>query len=578
MKQLNSKKAKVYYATDPKLRLGKKDRDKTAFVYVRISREDDLGAESNSIQNQIQLLKQLAQEYGYTIVVIFLDDGITGVTAKRPGFQDMLSKLERQYAAALFVKDLSRLYRNRTEANKLVDDFLPENEVRLVSVGDSIDSSVGDDELIFLRNWANEQYAKDISKKRRLSNRVRGNAGEPLSPPPYGYMKDPDNPKRWVVDEAAAAVVNRIYTMTLAGMGIEQIATTLQSEEVMTPMHYKAKKGIRQGGSKSKKGLYEWNYSTVSKILSLQEYCGDVINFKTYSKSYKNKTRIENVPENILVFQNVHEPIIKRDVWELVQQRRGKIRKRLQKNGEYNMFSGLLFCVDCGGKLNFHFNQKNREIQYFNCSNNNRSRKTCPTTHHIRVDFLEQVVLGEIRRLTRFASHSEDDFAKLVMGHSKKALETECKLMEKEVADMKACCKELDILFERIYEDNASGKISEERFAKMSAKYEQEQVDLNDKVKNLLPKIERATDKNITADSFLFTVRKYTRAKKLTSHMLSELIDRIEVHQSEKKDGIHVQQLTIHYNCVGVFNPPDIFPTPDVQIQTRKGVVVSYSA
>ena len=179
----------------------------------------------------------------------------------------------------------------------------------------------------------------------------------------------------------------------------------------MTPMHYKAKKGIRQGGSKSKEGLYEWNHSTVSKI-----------------------------------------------------------RKRLQKNGEHNMFSGLLFCVDCGGKLNFHFNQKNREIQYFNCSNNNRSRKTCPTPHHIRVDFLEQVVLGEIRRLTKFASLSEDDFAKLVMGHSKKALETECKLMEKEVADMKSRCKELDILFERIYEDNASGKNSDERFAKMSAK------------------------------------------------------------------------------------------------------------
>jgi DNA invertase Pin-like site-specific DNA recombinase len=181
--QQSNSKAKIYYATDAGLRYSKKDRAKIAFIYVRISREDDLEAESYSIQNQIKLLTQLAQEYGYTVLIIFMDDGITGVISKRPGFQDMLAKLEQGYASALFVKDLSRLYRNRTEADKLIDDFLPEHEIRLVSGGDSIDTAEGDDEFIFLRNWANEQYARDISKKRRLSNRVRGNAGEPLSPP-----------------------------------------------------------------------------------------------------------------------------------------------------------------------------------------------------------------------------------------------------------------------------------------------------------------------------------------------------------------------------------------------------------
>jgi DNA invertase Pin-like site-specific DNA recombinase len=559
---------------------GKKNRENTAAIYVRLSREDGVDGDSNSIQTQKKLLTAAAKKMGYTNLLTYCDDGITGVATNRKDFQKMLADLEKGKASALFIKDLSRLYRNRTEADRLVEDFFPEHQIRLVSIGDGIDTAEGDDEFIFLRNWANEQYAKDISKKRRLSNTVRGNSGEPLSLPPFGYIKDPDNPKRWIVDEDAADIVRRIYGMSLDGMGIEQIATALQGDGIMTPTHYWISKGVNRPGLKACKEPDKWNHSTVAKILSLQEYCGDVINFKTYSKSFKHKQRIANSEENMAIFRDVHKAIIDRATWEKVQQKRGKVRKRKQQDGEHNMFSGLLVCADCGGNMNFHFNQKNHDIQYFNCSNNNSSRKTCPTTHYIRVDFLEQVVLGEIRRLTRFASRYEDQFAQVVMGHSQQTAADEQKRKRKELDAMTARDRELDTLFERIYEDNVAGKISDERFVKMSAKYEQEQAELSGKIKALRAELEKATDKSMTSDMFISTVRKYTRAKKLSPRMLNELVERIEVHQAEKVDGVHVQRLTIHYHCVGEIDIPDVLslPVPDVQVQTRKGVTVAYSA
>jgi site-specific DNA recombinase len=579
VKQSNSK-VKVYQATDLEIQYSKKDRDKTAFIYVRISREDDLETDSYSIQNQVKLLTHLAQEYGYTVLIVFMDDGITGVISNRPGFQDMLAKLEQGYASALFVKDLSRLYRNRTEADKLIDDFLPEHEVRLVSVGDSVDTAEGDDEFIFLRNWANEQYARDISRKRRLSNRVRDNAGEPLGLPPYGYIKDPDNPKRWIVDKEAAAIVRRVYSMTLDGYGTEQIAAALSSEKILTPMFYWHNKGIKRPGKLSGREPYKWNSSSIVKILSLQEYCGDVINFKTYSKSFKHKERIRNSKENWAVFKDVHDPIIDRGIWEQIQEKRGKARKRITREGEKNMFSGLLKCADCGKNLWYHFNQKNPKIKYFECSNYKGNRGTCQATHYVRVDFLEQVVLGEIRRLTQFASRYENDFVKVAIGQEQQGIMKQRQATERKLKNLQSRDAELDNLFERIYEDNVSGKITDERFSKLSASYETEQAELIEQVKILQAELDKEISESMTLDMFITKIRKYTMAKKLTQRMLSELVNYIEVYHSEKIDGIHIQKLKIHYNCVGSLEIPGNLPLPQpkVLIQTRKGVALSYSS
>ena len=557
----------------------KKSRDVTAFLYERLSRDDNLEGESYSIGNQKKLLAKVAKEKGYTNLVHFLDDGISGVTMDRPGFVEMICQLEQGKAAAVFVKDLSRLGRNYIEVGRLTEEFFPNHDIRLVAVSDNIDTAEGENELAPIRNLFNEWYARDISKKRRISNKIKGNAGEPMGQPPYGYIKDPNNPKHWIVDDEAAQVVRHVYSMTLEGFGTEQIAAQLEKDDVLTPRAYWLTKGIKRPGKGKQQPPTKWNSSTIIKILSLQEYCGDILNFKTYSKSYKNKKRIDNDRENWVVFQDVHEAIIERAVYEQVQQKRGKIRKRRTNNGEHNMFSGLLVCADCGSNLHFHFNQGNPEIKYFNCSNYKGNRGTCASTHYVRVDFLEEVVLGEIRRLTKFASLYEDEFVKAVIGHSQQAEQTDRKLKEKELQTLLARDEELDGLFERIYEDNVSGKLSDDRFAKMSRRYEDEQKELVEKIKKLRSEIEKQSSRSMTTDIFIGLVRKYTRARKLTPRMLNELIEKIEVFNAEKIDGVWEQRLRIHYNCVGTIEIPTVLPLPipEVSINTRKGVVVNYA-
>ena len=557
----------------------KKSRDVTAFLYERLSRDDNLEGESYSIGNQKKLLAKVAKEKGYTNLVHFLDDGISGVTMDRPGFVEMIRQLEQGKAAAVFVKDLSRLGRNYIEVGRLTEEFFPDHDIRLVAVSDNIDTAEGENELAPIRNLFNEWYARDISKKRRISNKIKGNAGEPMGQPPYGYIKDLNDPKHWIVDDEAAQVVRRVYSMTLEGFGTEQIAAQLEKDDVLTPRAYWLTKGIKRPGKGKQQPPTKWNSSTITKILSLQEYCGDILNFKTYSKSYKNKKRIDNDRENWVVFQDVHEAIIERAVYEQVQQKRGKIRKRRTNNGEHNMFSGLLVCADCGSNLHFHFNQGNPEIKYFNCSNYKGNRGTCTSTHYVRVDFLEEVVLGEIRRLTKFASLYEDEFVKAVIGHSQQAEQTDRKLKEKELQTLLARDEELDGLFERIYEDNVSGKLSDDRFAKMSRRYEDEQKELAEKIKKLRSEIEKQSSRSMTTDIFIGLVRKYTRARKLTPRMLNELIEKIEVFNAEKIDGVWEQRLRIHYNCVGTIEIPTVLPLPipEVSVNTRKGVVVNYA-
>ena len=557
----------------------KKSRDVTAFLYERLSRDDNLEGESYSIGNQKKLLAKVAKEKGYTNLVHFLDDGISGVTMDRPGFVEMIRQLEQGKAAAVFVKDLSRLGRNYIEVGRLTEEFFPDHDIRLVAVSDNIDTAEGENELAPIRNLFNEWYARDISKKRRISNKIKGNAGEPMGQPPYGYIKDPNDPKHWIVDDEAAQVVRRVYSMTLEGFGTEQIAAQLEKDDVLTPRAYWLTKGIKRPGKGKQQPPTKWNSSTITKILSLQEYCGDILNFKTYSKSYKNKKRIDNDRENWVVFQDVHEAIIERAVYEQVQQKRGKIRKRRTNNGEHNMFSGLLVCADCGSNLHFHFNQGNPEIKYFNCSNYKGNRGTCTSTHYVRVDFLEEVVLGEIRRLTKFASLYEDEFVKAVIGHSQQAEQTDRKLKEKELRTLLARDEELDGLFERIYEDNVPGKLSDDRFAKMSRRYEDEQKELAEKIKKLRSEIEKQSSRSMTTDMFIGLVRKYTRARELTPRMLNELVEKIEVFNAEKIDGVWEQRLRIHYNCVGTIEIPTVLPLPipEVSVNTRKGVVVNYA-
>lgn len=552
----------------------------TAALYCRLSRDDNMDSESNSIQNQRKILQKAAKDKGYTDTVFFVDDGITGTTMKRPGFQKMLTAIEAGYISAVFVKDLSRLGRNYIEVGKLTEEFFPLHDIRLVAVSDGVDSDEGEDDFTPFKNIMNEYYAKDISKKRRIVNKMKGNAGVPLSPPPYGYIKNPDDPRFWVVEPEAAEVVRRIYRMALEGYGLAETAAQLAADGVVNPTYYWRSRGTSRGGSKSTVEPTKWGHTTVKKILTLQEYCGDVINFKSYSKSYKMKRRIENPEENRAIFLNVHEAIIDRQTWEKVQAlQKGTRRKKPTVTQEPSVFSGLLKCPECGGNLNFHFNQNNHDIKFFSCQNHNSGYRKCSKTHYIRLDFLEQVVLYEVKRLACFASEYENDFIKAMIGRSAKVAENTALRKQRELDALTARDRELDMLFERLYEDNVAGKIDDARFAKMSKRYEQEQGENAKKIKALRLELKKDESKRMDIDDFLETVRRYTDATTITKRMVAELIDHIEVYHAEKQDGVTNQRVVIYYNCIGAFDVPDRrkIPEADIIMETRKGVALSYA-
>lgn len=554
--------------------------DRKAFLYVRLSRDDELEGESYSISNQKKLLTKVAKDKGYTNITIFCDDGISGVTMNRPEFNKMIEQLEHGKASAVFVKDLSRLGRNYIEVGRLTEEFFPEHHIRLVSVSDNLDTDEGENDLTPIRNLFNEWYSRDISKKRRISNKIKGGSGIPLSPPPYGYIKDPNNPQHWIIDEEAANVVRKIFNMFHDGLGTFQIALALTDEKILTPSVYSIKKGVKKPGGSSGKthtDPYYWGKSTIQKILGMQEYCGDVINFKTYTLSYKNRKRYKNDPDNVMVFKDVHEAIVDRALFEEVQLKRGTQRRRKMSNGEVNMFSGKLICSDCGSNLNYHVN--NRNIEYYNCPAYNQGRrKECFSTHYVRIDFLEEVLLAEIHRLARFACKYEDEFVKTVSELSKQSLQSQISVYESEIRSLSARDKELDRIFERLYEDNLSGKINDERFAKMSASYNNEQKEIHEKLTHCRNLLEEISAKEMTADKFIKAIKKYTRVRKLTAQMLNELVEHIEVFPTEKVGGVKTQKLIIYYNCIGSIEiPEDVpIPEPEITMNTRKGVNLEY--
>lgn len=532
--------------------------NQTAAIYCRLSRDDEIDGESNSISNQKKLLKRVTEEYGYSQTEIYIDDGITGWTFDRPGFKSMEQDIIDGKIDAVFVKDMSRLGRNYLQCGYYTEHFFPDNDIRFVAVNDNIDSNKGENELAPVKNLFNEWFIRDTSLKIRTSHRIKGNSGEPLSKPPYGYKKDPESTKHWLIDEPAAETVRKIFEMYLNGRGTEQIAGFLEKEHILTPNAYAKENGFKVSGIVAE-NKYRWRSSTVSKILAQQEYCGDIINFKTYSKSYKNKKRRQNSRDNWAVFENVNEPIIQRDVFNKVQQKRGKVHNKKRKNAEHNMFSGLLVCSDCGSNLHFHFNQGNESIQYFNCSNNNSRNRTCPTTHYIRADFLEELVRTDINRLIAFTNQYKDEFLRMLEQSSGAESQSKLKSAENEIGRLLKRNEEIDKLFSAIYEDKIKGTISEERFEKMSKGYEKEQTDNKAKIFSLSEEIKSDAKQIDTTKMFLDIVDKTTHIEKLTAEIVREFIDKIVVHHRIKKDGITTQKVEIYYNVIGKFELPPLY-------------------
>lgn len=525
--------------------------DKITAIYCRLSRDDELAGESNSIVNQKKLLTKVAKEKGYTNLVHFLDDGISGVTMDRPGFVDMIRQLEQGKAAAVFVKDLSRLGRNYIEVGRLTEEFFPEHDIRLVAVSDNIDTAEGDNELAPIRNLFNEWYARDISKKRRISNKIKGNAGEPMGQPPYGYMKDPDNPKRWIVDDEAAAVVRQIFAWCMAGFGPSQIAKKLKEAKVDCPTVHWMKMG-RNAPAKTPDNPYDWAPRTITGILEKQEYLGHMVNFKTRKQSYKSKKKIENPPEQWKIFENTHEAIIDEETFTRVQELR-KNKRRPARTGKTNMFSGLVRCADCGEKLYYcTSNSFETRQDHFVCSTSRKKGKEVCDTHFIRAVVLEEGTLQHMRLVIQCVADYEDAFRRALGAKRSEEAKKDLSAKKRTLQKSENRLAELDRLFKRIYEDMVNGKLSEARFQMLSDDYEQEQADLRVKIEMLENEIQNQEDQAENVDRFIRQAKKYLYLEKLTPTILNDMVNAVYVHAPDKSSGHRVQDVTISYNYIGI--------------------------
>lgn len=547
-------------------------------LYCRLSRDDGTESESNSIGNQKKLLSQKAKEMGLTDTKYYVDDGYTGTNFNRPGFQQLIDDIEIGLVSAVMVKDLSRLGRDYVSVGNYTDSYFPEHNIRFIAVNDAIDSDEGESEIAPFKNILNEMYARDISKKIRSSHRLRGSMGEPLSQPPYGYMKSPENKKKWIIDPEAATVVKSIFKMCLDGKGNETIARELQENKVLIPMAYWRSKGLNRGGKKTQTNPYKWCKTTVQKILSQQEYCGDIINFKTYSKSFKNKRRIENSKENWAVFKDVNEPIIDRETFETVQKFISKTKRRAPKkeNGERSIFNGLIYCGDCHSKMRYHTSTSNKEIHYFTCSDNKVDyRGKCPGRHYVRADALEEVVKLELRRLVEMLEIDESYFAQLLLRKNDEEREKDKKFLESELQKAIARSNMVSQLYEKLYEDNVVGKVSDEWFIELSHKYEKERMDLKAKIADTRHKIEELKNNNSEYEKFISAIRRFMQMDNLTSPLLRELIDHIDVFETEGTGKNRTQRIVIYYRFIGYIELPNTTKQTHIA-DTRKGVAVEY--
>ena len=548
-------------------------------LYCRLSRDDGADGDSNSISNQKRMLSKYAKEHGFDNTRFYVDDGYTGTNFNRPGFLKMLEDMDAGYVSTLIIKDMSRLGRDYLQSGYYTESYFPDRNIRFIAINDGVDSINGDNEFIPFRNIMNEMYARDISRKVRSAHRIRGNMGEPLGQPPYGYMKSPENKKKWIIDPPAAAVVRKIFRLFLEGKGIDTIARMMQEDGHLNCTAYWQSKGIGRGGKKVQPNPYKWKCSTISGILQRQEYCGDIINFKTTSRSFKNRGRIDNNPEDWVIFKDVHEPIISREDFEIVQKLAGNVKRRPPKpeNGDKNIFCDLLYCADCGKKLWYHTNTNNSNIHYFSCSNYVKDyRGTCPTRHYIRVEGVEQVVIRELARLAAYLEEDEEAFVELLAKKSEKDAQMERKLLQNELQSSIARNEAVARLFEKLYEDNATGKVTDDWFMQLSHKYELERIALKERINEIQIKLHDMDHHKQGYERFVSIIRKLLDMEVLTFPILRELIDRIEVYEAEGTGKSRTQRIAIYYRFVGYLELPAGKINPHYTADLRRGVAIEY--
>ncbi|MDD6012973.1 MAG: recombinase family protein [Oscillospiraceae bacterium] len=546
-------------------------------LYCRLSRDDGKECESNSIESQKLMLARYAKEKGFENIRYYVDDGYTGTNFNRPDFKRMMDDVEAGYISTIVVKDMSRFGRNYVEVGLYTESYFPENNIRFIAITDLVDSADGENEIIPFKNVMNEMYARDISKKVRSAKRIRGNMGEPLSQPPYGYMKDPQNPKRWIVEPEAAKVVKEIFMLYLEGYGQDKIARHLQDKGIKNCTSYWQERGIGRGGKKVQPNPYKWKSSTIRQILMRQEYCGDVVNFKTYSKSFKNKKRHLSPKEDLKIFKDVHEPIIDRDTFEAVQKLMGTCKRRdpLPENGKKNIFCDFLVCAECGHKLWYHVNTRNKDIHYFSCSNYYKDyRGSCQHRHYVRADAIEQIVLMELKKLAGYLKNNEDELVEVLTMKTEADIQAERRFLNSEIQRCISRQNTVNALYEKLYEDNVLGKVSDAWFLHLSHKYEVEKTELKTKLSKLYEDLEALAGRKNDKDMFVESVRRFMRMDTLNAPLLRELIDHIDVYETEGTGKNKTQRIVIHYRFVGSIEIPS--DEENLKMDMRQGVAVEY--
>ena len=529
-------------------------------LYCRLSRDDELQGDSNSIKNQKLILQKYADDNGFRNTRFFVDDGYSGTTFDRPDFQRMIAEMDAGRIGTVIVKDMSRLGRDYLKVGFYTEVAFPEADVRFIAINNGVDSAnQQESDLTPFINIFNEFYAKDTSKKIRAVFKAKGQSGKPLcTNPPYGYKKDPDDKTRWIVDDEAAAVVKEIFHLCMSGYGPTQIAKELRKRRIETPAEYGKRVGVNVPAAKQRENddPCRWTTSTVVHILERREYTGCTVNFKTYKKSYKSKKQVKNDPSEWAIFEGMHEAIIEPEVYDTVQKIRDG-RRRQTPMGEMPALSGMVYCADCGHKLYQVRGRCLPQSEYMVCATYRKKGKSVCPSHQIRNSVIEQLLLEDLQRVTAYARNHEDEFLRLVTRNSEKALDRELRDCRKEYEQAKARIAKLDTLIQRIYEDNVEGKISDDRFAKLSGNYETEQGQLQSRVEELQRFLDDAKEKSLNADHFLALVRKYTDIRELDAEIIREFVERINVFQAEKVDGHRQQRIQIIYNCIGAVDLPD---------------------
>lgn len=524
--------------------------DKITALYCRLSRDDELQGDSNSIVNQKNILSKYAKENGFKNLQYFVDDGFSGTNFNRPSWNDLIALVEDNKVGAIIVKDMSRLGRDYLKVGFYTEVMFVEKNIRFIAINNGIDSAnQTDSDFTPFLNIINEWYAKDTSKKIRAVMKAKGESGKHLTTrPPFGYMKSPDDKTRWIVDDEAAQIVKKIFALCLEGYGTSQIARILKDKKILTPFSYWNSKGQ---AFKSSENPYNWSADTIAGIIEKKEYLGHTVNFKTYKQSYKSKKKLHNPEEKQLIFENTHEAIIDIDTWEKVQELR-KNKRRPTRTGKSNMFSGIAYCADCGQKLYYCTSKYFESRQdHFVCSTSRKGKENC-STHFIRATILEQGVLAHLKYVIGTVASYENQFRKVLGAKQKAEVKKELSIKKKLLSKSESRIKELDLLFQRIYEDNVSEKISDGRFEILSETYEKEQTELKSLIEKLSAEISETEEQSDNVERFISKVHKYLDLQELTPSVLNDMVKRVYVHAPQTIDGKRTQEIDIVYDLVGI--------------------------